>query len=183
MSDPFYGEIRAFAFTYAPYGWATCDGQLMQVQQNPALFSILGTTYGGDGRATFGLPNLMGRAPMGCGAGKGLTPRDWGDVVGESSVTLMENDFPPHSHTLNAVAANADQTAVASHYLAAGGNPGKKFAAVNTYQSPAAPDVRLAADAVQLAGSAPGPIPHNNMQPYLPVLLCIALTGVWPQHP
>lgn len=184
MADPFIGEIRAFAFTYAPMNWATCDGQILQINQNQALFSLLGTTFGGDGKTTFGLPNLQGRAPMSFGSGSGLTPRDLGEQVGEASVSLTTNAFPAHTHGLAVVSnANADKTDVANHYLSKGGNPGRPFTAINSYQPLPTVGTHLAADAVQPAGTATGPISHTNMQPYLPVLLCIALYGVWPTRP
>lgn len=183
MADPFIGEIRAFAFTFAPMGWATCDGQLMQITQNQALYSILGITYGGDGKSTFGLPNLQGRAPMDIGNGPQLTPRNLGAVAGDATVPLTVNNFPPHTHTLNVVSSSdANQTAVASHYLAKVPSTGRPPATTNTYTTPTV-NAQLAADAVQVAGTATGAITHDNMQPYLPVLLCIALNGEYPVRP
>lgn len=181
MADPFIGEIRPFAFTYAPYGWATCDGQIMQIRQNSALFAVIGASFGGDGNTTFALPNLQGRAPMNAGSGPQLTPRTVGNVTGDTAVSLTASNFPPHSHALNVVSnTNAGLTAAASNYLARGGSPsGKTFSAQSTYQS--APDTtRLANDVVQQAGTAPGAVAHDNMQPYLPVLLCIAVMGIFP---
>lgn len=181
MADPFIGEIRAFAFNYAPQGWATCDGQILNITQNTALFSILSNTFGGNGTTTFGLPNLSGRAPMAIGAGPGLTVRNWGDKVGDATVSLTTSNFPPHTHGLNVVNnSNANSTTAANNYLARSGvQSGKTFSGQNAYQS--SPDTtRLAADAVQSAGTATGTVPHNNMQPYLPVLLCIALSGIYP---
>lgn len=181
MSDPFIGEIRAFAFTYAPYGWATCDGQMMLINQNTALYSLLGTYFGGDGRTYFNLPNLSGRAPMNAGAGPGLTPRNLGQSVGDASVSLAGSNFPPHTHGLNVVGnANAGLTTVSNNYLSRGGTQdGRVFNPVNTYM-PAPVTAPMAADAVQQAGTATGPIAHDNMQPYLPVLLCIAVMGIYP---
>jgi microcystin-dependent protein len=181
MADPFIGEIRAFAFTYAPYGWATCDGQTMHIQQNTALFAVIGNRFGGNGSTNFCLPNLSGRSPMNFGAGPGLTNRELGAAVGDATVSLAANNFPPHSHGLNVVSnTNADSTAVANHYLSkpptSGGKPPK---ATDTYLSPPV-TAQLAADAVQLAGTASVPVPHGNMQPYLPVLLCIAINGIFP---
>ncbi len=181
MADPFIGEIRAFAFNYAPLGWATCDGQIMQIQQNSALYSLLGVAFGGDGKINFCLPNLSGRAPMDVGTGPGLTPRNWGNVVGTASVSLTGSNFPPHSHGLNAVStANASLATVANSYFSKGGNQsGRVFTPTSSYQ--AQPNsTQLAADAVQQAGTATGPVPHDNMQPYLPVLLCIAVMGIYP---
>jgi microcystin-dependent protein len=182
MADPFIGEIRAFAFTYAPYGWATCDGQILNITQNTALYSLLGITYGGDGKTTFGLPNLSGRAPMDVGAGPGLTARNLGEKVGGATVSLSGSNFPPHSHGLNAVSnANAGLATVANSYLSKGnyilsGKQKTEF----TYSTSAASPAQLAADAVQQAGTATGQIPHENMQPFLPVLLCIAVMGIYP---
>ncbi|NTV15710.1 MAG: phage tail protein [Desulfobulbaceae bacterium] len=184
MSDPFIGEIRAFAFTYAPYGWATCDGQAMQIVQNQALYSILGTYFGGDGRTYFNLPNFSGRAPMNAGAGPGLTPRNLGQSVGAASVSLAGSNFPPHNHGLNVVSNTpAGPMTVANNYLSKGNSiVGGKQKAVPTYL-PAPVTAPMAADAVQQAGTANGPVPHDNMQPYLPVLLCIALQGIYPSRP
>lgn len=182
MADPFIGEIRAFAFTYAPKGWATCDGQILTIQQNTALYSILGTAYGGDGKTTFGLPNLQGRAPMDAGVGPQLTPRALGAVVGDATVPLMANSFPPHTHALNVVSnVNADKTAAANNYLSKGGSLGRVFTTINTYQQLPTANTQLAADAVQPAGTQQAA--HDNMQPYLPVLFCIALNGEYPQRP
>lgn len=181
MADPFIGEIRAFAFTYAPYGWATCDGQIMNIQQNSALFSLLSNTFGGDGKTNFALPNLSGRAPMDVGAGPGLTVRNWGDKLGDASVSLTSNNFPSHTHGMNVVNnSNANSATAANSYLARSGvQSGKNFTAKTAFQL--SPDTtRLAPDAVQQAGTATGTVPHNNMQPYLPVLLCIAIMGIYP---
>lgn len=181
--ENFIGEIRPFAFTFAPMGWAACNGQILQIVQNSALYSLLGTAYGGDGRTTFGLPNLQGRAPMDVGAGPGLTPRELGAVVGDATVPLSANNFPPHTHGLNAVSnVNADKSTAANNYLSNGGTGGRTFSALNTYQLQPSAGTQLAADAVQPAGTATGPIAHDNMQPYLPVLVCIALTGYYPSR-
>lgn len=180
MADPFIGEIRAFAFNYAPYGWATCDGQILNVVQNTALFSLLSNKFGGDGKTTFGLPNLSGRAPLDVGAGPGLTPRNWGDVVGAASVSLSGSNFPPHSHGLNAVSnAPAGLKPVANSYFSKPPSEGRPPVTTNAY-SQVPVNIQMAADAVQPAGTGTGAIPHDNMQPYLPVLLCIAVMGIYP---
>lgn len=182
--DPFIGEIRGFAFTYAPMGWATCDGQVLPITQYSALFALIGPTFGGDGRTTFALPNLQGRAALDVGAGPGLTPRTWGSTIGGATVALTADNYPPHTHALNVVAnVNANQTIVANNYLSRGGNAGRQFIPTNTYQAQPSAGTQLAADAVQQAGTATGSVPHDNMQPYLPVLMCIALTGIWPPRP
>lgn len=184
MADPFIGEIRGFAFTYAPMDWATCDGQVLPIAQYSALFALIGPTFGGDGRTTFALPNLQGRAALDVGAGPGLTPRNWGSVVGGATVALTADNFPPHTHALNVVGnGNANQTIVANNYLSKGVVPvGKTPTPKSSYQ-PSQNGTQLAADAVQQAGTATGSVPHDNMQPYLPVLMCIALTGLWPPRP
>jgi len=182
MADPFIGEIRAFAFTYAPYGWATCDGQTLQIPQNSALFAVIGNVFGGNGTTNFCLPNLSGRAPMNFGAGPGLTNRSLAETVGAATIPLSGSNFPPHNHGLNAVSnANAGLTTVANSYLSKGnflvsGKPRNE----STYSTSLASPAQLAADAVQQAGTATGQIPHDNMQPFLPVLLCIAVMGIFP---
>ncbi len=113
MSDPFIGEIRLFGFNFAPTGWAQCNGQLLSIAQNTALFSILGTTYGGDGRTTFGLPNLQGQAPLNTGQGPGLSDRQLGESGGEPSVTLITSEMPPHAHVAAASSTTADQSSPA----------------------------------------------------------------------
>src|SRR5512135_378675 len=109
MTDQFLAEIRIFPFNFAPTGWATCDGQLMAISQNTALFSLLGTTYGGDGKSTFALPNLQGAAPMHAGQGPGLSLRDLGEVGGESNVTLLDSEMPAHTHTAQGLAGAGGQ--------------------------------------------------------------------------
>src|SRR6266496_1072037 len=109
MSSPFVAEIRIFAGNFAPTGWARCDGQLMPISQNTALFSLLGTTYGGDGKSNFALPNLQGSAPLQQGQGPGLTLRDLGEIGGEQNVTLIDVEMPAHAHTVRSSSANADQ--------------------------------------------------------------------------
>jgi microcystin-dependent protein len=183
MSDPFIGEIKAFAFNYAPIGWATCDGQILNIVQNTALFSLLSNTFGGDGKTTFGLPNLSGRAPMDVGAGPGLTVRTLGQTVGAATVSLAGSNFPPHSHGLNAVSnAPAGLMTVANNYLSKPPATGKPPVTTHAYL-PQPVTTQLAADAVQQAGTATGPVPHDNMQPFLPVLLCIAIYGLYPERP
>src|SRR5215204_1510650 len=118
MADPFVAEIRIFPFTFAPSGWAFCQGQLLPISQNTALFSLLGTTYGGDGRTTFGLPDLRGRAPMHPGQGVGLTSRDWGQTGGSDTVTLTAAELPSHSHELRGVGTAATSMQPASNLQA-----------------------------------------------------------------
>lgn len=184
MADPFIGEIRPFAFTFAPYGWATCDGQMLSPNQNQALYAVIGINFGGNGSTTFALPNLSGRAPMDFGAGPGLTSRNIGQSFGDPTVALTANNFPPHTHSLNAVSnSTANQNTVANNFFSKPPASGKPPASTNTYQPTPSTGIQLAPDAIQAAGTATGQIPHDNMQPYLPVLLCIALEGEFPVRP
>lgn len=173
MSEPFVGEIQIFAGNFAPKGWALCNGQLMQIRENTALFSILGTMYGGDGKTTFGLPNLMGRAPMGVGAGPGLTPRNQGQVVGSETVTLLTTQMPMHNHSVGALdGPGATGTANGNIWAknAGGRTPPPAY-------SNSAPNVTMHPMAIGVAG---GSMPHNNMQPYLALNYIIALQGIFP---
>lgn len=170
MAEPYLGEIRMFAGNFAPRGWALCNGQLMSISQNTALFSILGTTYGGDGRVTFGLPNLQGRYPMHWGNGAGLTPRSIGETAGSESITLLVQQIPAHNHTLNAATeANGDT----------GRAGGASLATTNTpiYSSQNAPDAAMKAASIGMTG---GSQPHDNMPPYQCVTFIIALEGIYP---
>jgi len=168
--DPFVAEIRIFPFNFAPKGWAWCDGQLLPLSQNTALFSLLGTTYGGNGKSNFALPDLQGRAPMHPGQGPGLSLHDLGETGGTDTVTLLESEIPSHSHTLRADAIDPADTNVpsgnASLALSTGGQ---------LYQS--ANNTQLGNQAVQQVG---GDQPHNNLQPYLTFYFNIALQGVFP---
>jgi microcystin-dependent protein len=169
MADPFVAEIRIFPFNFAPKGWAWCDGQLMPLSQNTALFSLLGTTYGGDGKSNFALPDLQGRAPMHPGQGPGLSLHDLGETGGSETVTLLESEIPAHSHGLTAVEDDGTFKTPAGMFLGGGNamyiNPNQ---AVNT---------TLAGESLAPAG---GDQPHNNMMPYLTFYFCIALQGVFP---
>jgi microcystin-dependent protein len=170
--DQFVAEIRIFPLNFAPVGWAFCNGQLMPISQNTALFSLLGTTYGGDGRSTFALPDLQGRAPMHPGQGNGLSLRDLGEVGGTDSVTLLVSEIPQHSHSLNANPSQGDNNAPGSNVSLA------RSSNATAYQTNAGQNlVPLAPQAVSMSG---GDQPHNNMQPYLTLNFCIALQGVFP---
>ncbi len=177
MADPFVAEIRIFPFNFPPTGWAFCDGQLMPLSQNTALFSLLGTTYGGDGKSTFALPNLQGSAPMHPGQGPGLSLHDLGEIGGSETTTLLLTEIPLHTHTVGrALDALGDSlTPVASIWAQAG----SLRAAVNSY-NPGPPTGAMKSDVIQVTG---GSLPHNNMQPYLTLNFCIALQGVFPQRP
>lgn len=167
MADPFVAEIRIFPFNFAPKGWAWCDGQLLPLSQNTALFSLLGTTYGGDGKSTFALPDLQGRAPMHPGQGPGLSLHDLGETGGSDTVTLLESEIPAHSHTLNTSIRPADSLSPAA-------------LAVGTGNNAYAPLGNSTLAAPQALAPAGGGQPHNNMQPYLTFYFCIALQGVFP---
>lgn len=170
MADPFVAEVRIFPFNFAPRGWAFCNGQLLPISQNTALFSLLGTTYGGDGRSTFALPNLQGRVPMHPGNGPGLSPRVLGEAGGSETVTLLASELPSHGHTL--LASNEtgeDRKAVGEAAARSTGGP--------LYGSSLANAVPLAPEAIRSDG---GSQPHNNLMPYLTLNFCIALQGIFP---
>jgi len=169
MADPFVAEIRIFPFNFAPRGWAWCDGQLMPLSQNTALFSLLGTTYGGDGKSNFALPDLQGRAPMHPGQGPGLSLHDLGETGGSETVTLLESEIPAHSHGVIA------QNNVANSRNPAGGDIARSSGGL-LY----APVANLVAMSDQALAPAGGDQPHNNLQPYLTFYFCIALQGVFP---
>lgn len=173
MSDPFVAEIRMFGGNFVPKGWAFCDGQLLPIAQNTALFSLLGTTYGGDGKSTFGLPDLRGRAPMHHGQGQGLTDRVVGESGGAESVTLTPAQIPSHTHNVALPSVNTTATTSDGH------NNLPARTAENTYASTGtAVDMASAA-----SGNSGGSQPHNNLQPYLTVSFIIALQGVFPPRP
>jgi len=172
--DPFVAEIRIFPFNFAPKGWAFCDGQLLPLSQNTALFSLLGTTYGGDGKSNFALPNMQGNAPMHPGQGPGLSLHDLGETGGSETVSLLESEIPSHSHSMGAqnVPLGTVQTPT--------GNVFSHPASGNLFNK-ANPVVVNMAD--QTLAPAGGDQPHNNMQPYLTLNFCIALQGVYPARP
>lgn len=169
MADPFVAEIRIFPFNFAPKGWAFCDGQILPISQNTALFSLLGTTYGGDGKSTFALPDMQGNAPMHPGQGQGLSLRDLGEMSGVESVTLITTEMPVHTHIM---VGDEDDASFKTpqNMLLGGGN--------QMYLGPnPTVNTNLSFQALALAG---GGLPHNNMQPYLTLNFCIALQGVFP---
>jgi microcystin-dependent protein len=174
MSDQFVAEIRIFPFNFPPTGWAFCDGQLMPISQNTALFSLLGTTYGGDGKSTFALPDMQGNAGMQPGQGQGLSLRDLGEIGGTESVTLLVSEIPFHTHTLRVSAEVGDIQIPADNTALARSGSG------SAYTASATNIVQLAPQALAPAG---GSLPHNNMQPYLTLNYCIALQGIFPQRP
>jgi microcystin-dependent protein len=169
--DPFVAEIRIFPFNFAPKGWAFCDGQILPISQNTALFSLLGTTYGGDGKSTFALPDMQGNAPMHPGQGPGLSLHDLGETGGSETVSLLESEIPAHSHSLTADATAAlVKLPSPTVTLARSKN-------ANVYQDTQGNLVALNDNTIAPAG---GDQPHNNMQPYLTLNFCIALQGVYP---
>lgn len=170
--DPFVAEIRIFPFNFAPKGWAMCDGQILPISQNTALFSLLGTTYGGDGKSTFALPNLQDSAPLHVGGaqpGAGLDLYDLGEASGTDTVTLLQSELPVHTHTVMAQSIDQGDNRI----------PGPTLDLANTqvYSSAASPDANLDPSAVTTAG---GGQPHTNLMPYLTLNFCIALQGVFP---
>ena len=171
MADPFVAEIRIFPFNFAPRGWAWGDGQLLPLSQNTALFSLLGTTYGGDGKSNFALPDLQGRAPMHPGQGPGLSLHDLGETGGSETVSLLESEIPAHPHSLQASTAPADLLSPdPANSLARSVNGALYFTTNNL-------DATFSDQTLAPAG---GDQPHNNMMPYLTFYFNIALQGVFP---
>lgn len=168
MSDPFVAEIRMLGCNFAPSGWAFCNGQLLPISQNTALFSLVGTYYGGDGKSTFALPDLQGRVPIGTGQGPGLANRDLGESGGSQAVTLIPTEIPAHTHLGAAVASNADRSNASNNVRAKPADP--------VYASSPATGA-LPAAALGIAG---GSQPHNNLQPYRALNFVIALQGIFP---
>lgn len=168
--DPFVAEIRIFPFNFPPKGWAFCDGQILPLSQNTALFSLLGTTYGGDGKSNFALPNMQGNAPMHPGQGPGLSLHDLGETGGSETVSLLESEIPSHSHTMFTSKADGGAKSPAAQLLAKG-------VGINDYAPDSSALTQLNDNAIAPAG---GDQPHNNMQPYLTLNFCIALQGVYP---
>lgn len=172
MSERFIGEIRMFAGNFAPEGWEFCNGQILPIQQNSALFSLLGTTYGGDGYRTFGLPNLQQRVPIGVGSAPGLNQRWLGQKGGEAAVTLSEQQIPMHTHSRVASGAVASGNSASNAMLA------KTISPNPPYHEP----TNLRPLGPGALGQSGGSQPHNNLQPYLTVSFIIALTGVYPMR-
>ena len=170
MSSQFVAEIRIFPCNFAPRGWAWCDGQILPISQNTALFSLLGTTYGGNGQSTFALPDLQGRAPMHPGQGPGLSLHDLGEESGSETVTLLESEMPAHAHSARGSDEDDDSL-----------NPqGHSFGKLSVIYKATSPPVALGAMAPESLSPAGGDQPHNNMQPYLTLYFNIALQGVFP---
>jgi microcystin-dependent protein len=163
MAEPFLSEIRIMSFNFAPKGWALCNGQLLPINQNQALFSLLGTTYGGDGRVNFALPDLRGRVPLHVGSGHTL-----GERAGQEAHTLTIQELPPHNHSVNVVNSNANAAPT-----------GHSFAAANALYQPAPPNTNLAPTTISNVGNGQ---PHANQQPFLTLSFAIALQGIFPSQ-
>lgn len=172
MADPFVAEIRIFPFNFAPRGWAFCNGQLLPLSQNTALFSLLGTTYGGNGQSNFALPDLQGAAPMHPGQGPGLSLRDLGESSGAPFVTLLTSEIPAHSHAMNGRPTGAVPPQPSPVGAAPSRSNSRPYAAAGTQ-----PNGSMNATATLPTG---GGLPHNNMMPSLVLHFCIALQGVFP---
>jgi microcystin-dependent protein len=168
-AEPFIGEVAIFGFNFAPQNWAQCNGQLLSIAQNTALFSLLGTTYGGDGRVTFALPDLRGRLPMHTGQGAGLTNREQGEAAGSEAVTLQLSQMPTHSHLLRVATANGSSASPA------GASPARSSQSDKVYG--AASGSAMASETLTTSG---GSQPHSNMPPYLVLNFCISLVGIYP---
>jgi microcystin-dependent protein len=179
--DPFLGEVRAFPFSVIPNGWAACNGQLMPIAQNTALFALLGTMYGGDGKTTFGLPDLQGSVVIGFGQGPGLTDYDEGNMVGSEMVTLYTNEIPLHNHQ---PAGAISPSGAGMHSTPAQGDQLSRYTVSNApaqgWSNTGSPQAQLAPQMILPAG---GGLPHQNMQPYLTLQYCIALRGIFPPRP
>jgi microcystin-dependent protein len=173
MADPFVAEIRPFGFNFAPSGWAQCNGQLLPLSQNTALFSLLGTFYGGDGVSTFALPNLEGCAPMGQGQSPGTSERFLGELGGSQSHMLEQSEIPIHSHSVTASRQPATERDPSGQLFA-------QASGINIYNDNLQQQTTLAFQALGVTGSS---APHNNMQPFGVLNFCIALQGVFPARP
>lgn len=179
MADAYTGEIRIFAGNFAPNGWALCNGQLLPISQNTALFSILGVQYGGDGRTTFALPNLMGGAAMGQGGGQGLTPRVVGEQVGTPTVTLINSEMPAHTHIPQAVNADGNSQDATGNTWAQSQKQGRPPNQTQAAIYNPTPDVQMSPMAISVTG---GSQPHNNRQPFIAQTFIICLAGVYPSR-
>ena len=173
MLEPFIGAICMFGFNFAPKNWATCDGQLVQIQQNTALFSLIGTTFGGNGVQTFGLPDFRGRVPVHQGQSTSGTVYTMGEAAGSETITLTTSQMPMHNHMVNANSANGDTGAPAGAIFANSGATDRE------YLSTGQPNEQMSPNIVSQNG---GNQPHDNMQPFLTVNFCIALYGIFPSR-
>jgi microcystin-dependent protein len=172
VTDPFVAEIRAFGFNFAPTGWAQCNGQLLPISQNTALFSLIGTFYGGDGKSTFALPDLQGEVPLHQGSGPGLSQRFLGEQGGSEFITLLQSETPIHTHSVG-VSPDPGEIATPGPSTALARAQGGQSYQTNTTQN-------LVTMAPQTLAPHGGDLPHNNMMPYLTLNFCIALQGIFP---
>ena len=177
MAEPFLAQIALFPFNFAPKGWAFCNGQILSISQNTALFSLIGTFYGGNGTSNFALPNLQGSVPLGVGQGPGLSPYDPGESGGTTDLTLLVSEMPIHNHFANATTDRGNTTVALGNVPATGAAGTPQKPTVAKLYSTNAPNTQLNPSALTMAG---GSQPHNNMQPYLTLSFCIALQGVYP---
>ena len=171
--DPFVGELMLTGFNFCPVGWAAANGQLLPINQNQALFSLLGTQFGGNGQTNFALPDLRGRVPVGAGQGPGLSDRVIGEVGGEESITLTQQQMPTHTHAARA------STLAANSVTPENALPARK-ARTQLYRTGSSADTSMASDAIGLAG---GNQPHDNMPPFTAMTWCIAVNGIFPSRP
>ena len=177
MSGPFVSEIRMYGFNFAPVGWAFCDGQLLPISQNTALFSLLGTFYGGDGKSTFALPNLQGNCAVHQGQGAGLQEWFLGEEQGSQFTTLLVSEIPAHQHFMNVSASNGNVGTANGSQLARSFKGNIQASNTGKMYSTAAPNTTMHPLATAITG---GGLPHNNMMPYLTLNFCIALQGIFP---
>ena len=177
--DQFVAEIRMFGCNFAPLNWAQCNGQLLAIRSNTALFSLLGTYYGGDGRTTFALPNLQGQAALGQGQAPGFAAYDIGETLGTETVTLLQNELAIHTHNVNCNTDGGADASPANNLLT---SSGADRSAVMYNAATTGNTVQMAGNQLGMAGTI-SPLPHNNMSPYLVVNYCIALQGVFPARP
>jgi microcystin-dependent protein len=179
MAEPFLAEIKIFAGNFAPTGFALCNGQILPISQNAALFSLLGTTFGGNGTSNFGLPNFQGSAPLGFGQGPGLSSYVLGQTGGTTTVTILQNQIPSHSHTPACFSTSPNPTPVLSPAGSVWAVAGSRRSLTNLYKSGAVTASNMNASSLATAGSGQ---PHNNMQPYLALTFIIALVGIFPSR-
>lgn len=177
MSTPFVAEITIFAFQFAPRGWALCQGQLLPISQNTALFSLLGTMYGGDGKSTFGLPNFQGQTAVSAGQLTGGSQYFQGETTGSQTVTLLTSEMPIHNHFFNATTDRGTTTSASGNVTATGAAGTPQQPTVGKFYSSNAPNQIMSPNELSITG---GSQPHNNMQPYLTLNFCIAMQGVFP---
>lgn len=182
MSNPFLGELRIFAGNFNPRGWAFCRGQLLAISQYDALYALIGTTYGGDGQNTFGLPDLQGRIPVGQGQGSGLSAYVIGQASGSESVTLASTEMPAHNHSFSASTAKGDQPVPVAGSIVAGPDAGNPNTTATYYVQPGPNPLTPSTLAASTIGTAGGNQPHDNIMPSLCLNYIIALEGVFPSR-